>query len=371
MTSCTRFDFCVDILTFHQVRGHLANHLARTRITPHQSLQVRSTEGACFRCYQLTPHNAHAVTEWRPQALEQLLEDLLSLHAELSIASFAGILRRMRLKFPMQTQLAEQSGNRQLAADTFVLAQSLPSASTEMHIKADGYHINGQLYPGSDLVICYKDCAPFVLKPLTEREAHRVQSLTVAAGGRVHHPGVVPFELLWENLDKKKYFMIMPQLPATLELMPPLNEAQASELWVNMCAALQYLHELGFAHCDVKPANICARVLQPLCDACSSASSRFVLIDLGSAQCFGEATQSTSPYIPHDFIGGARQTRSSKELDWWMLGMTLAELCCGKEGLCVGSGRTSLSRRALLQHLEMHLPRALWEDTAVLRALPT
>ena len=307
----------------------------------------------------------------RSEALEQVCEVLRSVEAELSIASGAGLWGRMGLKVRMQAQLAEQSGDRQLAEDTFMLARSLPSVSTEMHIKADGYHMNGQLYPGSDLVICYKDCAPYVLKPLTEREAQRVQSLTAAAGGRVHHPGVVPFELLWENLDKKKYFMIMPQLPATLELMPPLNEAQASELWVNMCAALQYLHELGFAHCDVKPANICARVLQPLCDACSAASSRFVLIDLGSAQCFGEATQSTPPYIPHDFIGGARQTCSSKELDWWMLGMTLAEPCCGKGVLCVGSGRTSLSRRALLQHLEMHLPRALWEDTAVLHALPT
>lgn len=272
----------------------------------------------------------------------------------------------------MQSHLAEQSSNRQLAADTFALAQSLPSASTEMRIKADGYHINGQLSQGSGLVMCYKDCSPFVLKPLSKREAHRVQSLTAAAGGRVHHPGVVPFELLWENVKKQKFYMIMPQLPATLELMPPLSEARASELWANMRAALQYLHELGYAHCDVKPANICARVLQPLCDACASVSSRFVLIDLASAQRFGEATPSTPPYIPHDFVGGGRQARSSAELDWWMLGMTLAEKCCGKEGFCVGSGRTSSSRRALLRHLEVHLPPALWEDiSAVLHALPS
>ncbi len=97
----------------------------------------------------------------------------------------------------------------------------------------------------------------------------------------------------------------------------------------------------------VKPGNICARY--PL---------SFVLVDLGSIALFGARTASTPAYVPRD----VRRDRSSAELDWCMMGMTLAEKCCGDDhALDVGAAPRSVTRGELLTHLQAHLPAAVWE----------
>lgn len=139
--------------------------------------------------------------------------------------------------------------------------------------------------------ICYKDCLEYLLKPLTPAEAARAKEFDAAlsASDLPQHPGIVSFELRWEDPEKSKCFMLMPFLHATLELMPPLTDAHSHRFWADISAALAYLHALGFAHCDVKPANICVRT--PV---------SFVLIDLGSVARFGDETKSTTAYVPCD-----------------------------------------------------------------------
>ena len=131
----------------------------------------------------------------------------------------------------------------------------------------------------------------YLLKPLTPAEAARAKEFDAAlsASDLPQHPGIVSFELRWEDPEKSKCFMLMPFLLATLELMPPLTDAHSHRFWADISAALAYLHALGFAHCDVKPANICVRT--PV---------SFVLIDLGSVARFGDETKSTTAYVPCD-----------------------------------------------------------------------
>lgn len=208
----------------------------------------------------------------------------------------------MRLHFPPQVLLIEQSGNnKQLAEDVFAFASGLPSTATCGLMVADGYHsLQGMncFQVQTCCYICYKDCLEYLLKPLTPAEAARAKEFDAAlsASDLPQHPGIVSFELRWdshrrssEDPEKSKCFMLMPFLHATLELMPPLTDAHSHRFWADISAALAYLHALGFAHCDVKPANICVRT--PV---------SFVLIDLGSVARFGDETKSTTAYVPCD-----------------------------------------------------------------------
>ena len=271
------------------------------------------------------------------------LESLLGGKAQ--AAAGRGVLRRMRLNFPNQTLLAEQSGNVLLANDTFELASAMPSATTAEQMAVEGFVLAGQLFPHSDIMVAYKDCISHLVKPLSVKECSYIRAFLEACGER-RHERIVTFQLLWEDTVKLKAFMVMPKLPAALEPMPPLSEEHSMLLWDHLSSALQFLHQLGFAHCDVKPGNIC--VLVPVA---------FVLVDLGSLTPLNLRCSSTSAYVPRDVV-----QRSSAELDWCMLGMTLAEKCCATHALEIGTSSRSCTRDDMLEHLSAHLPSSMWQS---------
>ena len=142
--------------------------------------------------------------------------------------------------------------------------------------------------------------------------------------------------------------MLMPRYGASLEHLPALSSEGAHVLWQSIFGALRGLHALGFAHMDVKPANICV-----------AGAQGFVLVDLGSVARFGEAIATTAPYVAADFPGAMR--RSSALADWWQLAMTLAEKACGGHCLDVGA-RAPPAMAALAARLREHLPAALWRE---------
>jgi len=142
-----------------------------------------------------------------------------------------------------------------------------------------------------------------------------------------------------------KHFMIMPKFATALEPLPYISSDGVAMLWEHMHVALDCLHAKGFAHADVKPANICLT---------ENGSSAF-LIDLGSVARLGVRTSSTPPYVPRDM----RHGHASAALDWWMLAMTLAEKACGPDhGLVVG-GAHHATRDELRAHLRAHLASAI------------
>ena len=232
------------------------------------------------------------------------------------------------------------------AADVYAMAASLPSLTTEADLSLVGLHVNGLLYEGGALVRCFRGCDEFVLKPLDAREKGRALALHEAlATARTPITGLSAFEL---HPRGEKLFMLMPRHGASLEHLAALGTEDALVLWRSVGGALRGLHALGFAHMDVKPANIC-----------TAGAQGFVLVDFGSVARFGEATSTTMPYVAADFPGAMR--RSSAHADWWQLAMTLAEKACGERCLDVGAC-VAPTMAALAARLRENLPAALWQE---------
>ena len=239
------------------------------------------------------------------------------------------------------------AGRPEAAADVYALAASLPSLTTEADFRLAGLHVNGLLFEGGALVRCFRERDEFVLKPLDARENSRALALheAMTAARAPSIPGLATFEL---HPRGDKLFMLMPRYGASLERLPALSGESARVLWESIAGALRGLHVLGFAHMDVKSANIC-----------TAGAQGFVLVDLGSVARFGDATSTTAPYVAADFPGAMR--RSSALADWWQLAMTLAEKACGGHCLDVGA-RAPPSMAALAARLRENLPAALWRE---------
>jgi hypothetical protein len=289
-----------------------------------------------------------------PQAAESVHGVLLQRFKGLlgtSLAGESGVIRRIFQRFPGRTSEVVAAGDQQLARDLFEDARRLPSTVTEADLAASGYLVGEPLFPGSNLSYCFNGLWVGVVKPLKEDEARRATALAAAlpAGGGGLGEHVVSFTLWRRPEAPGAAHLIMPKQAATLSDVPWLPPAGARTLLVHLLAGLDDLHSLGFAHCDVKPDNVCISQAQ----SCS-------LVDLGSVARFGERAQSTRAYLPADLYPRDGQPLcSSCELDAWMLAATLAEKCCPRER-CVNFGETRMKGRQLLSHLEAHLASELW-----------
>jgi Protein kinase domain len=244
-----------------------------------------------------------------------------------------------------------------LAREIYLDAQRLPAVTTAEHFCAAGLQLDGPLFEGSTLVYCFSGLTVLVVKSLDEREAARAaalqQSLPAELRGFDTSPLIAGHVMRFELREERgKHFMLMRHLAVTLEQMPWLAEQHSLVLWTHLRDGLHFLHSLGFAHCDVKPANVGL-----------SACGTFQLIDLGSVSRFGEACSTTAAYVPRDLFARS-QARASEPLDWWMAAMCLAEKCCSTREQCmpVGTASKSASKDELLRHVGSHLPPSLWES---------
>ena len=262
-----------------------------------------------------------------------------------------GLLSRMRLRFPQQVYYAETTSNQATAVEVYHMVQQLPSTTTLNKLRIEGYHMTGELFNGSLLQTCVRGLLPHVIKPLEKNELERARAFTEVVGEPHGHPYIIPF-VLRTDAAKEKSFMIMPQLVQTLEPIRELSDEHVLQLWTQMCSALEFLHAHGFAHCDVKPSNIGLREKEP-------GKAEFCLLDLGSLSQHGKRTSSTPACVPSDY---APQNRAAPALDWWMLGMTLAEKGCGSSGIEMGFAAQSITKAALLAHLAKHLVPDVWQE---------
>jgi hypothetical protein len=272
----------------------------------------------------------------------------------------ASALLRARMKYAHLVTLALMERNPAVARVAYELGERLPSTTTVAALKAAGYQLDGLLCEGSALVVCYKDESVYLLKSLRDDEARRVRAFheacsssaaaAAAAAGSSFPPPPIPHITPYELLDSeggRKHFMIMPKFCTALEPLEHLSVGGVTMVWEHMRQALEGLHAVGFAHADVKPANICLR----------EGGLSAVLVDLGSVARLGEPTSSTTAYVPRDMGRGRART----SLDWWMLAMTLGEKGCGPDhGLAIGSGNVVASRAELRTHLAKHLAPDVW-----------
>ena len=255
---------------------------------------------------------------------------------------------RASQRYGAQLVVALNDDDPEIAKDAYLRAKALPSFTTQARLEGLGLKLTVPLETGSALTVCYRRMRAFVLKPLDAKEAARIGRLQAAMEGRPV-PGVTEFELFESpHAGSDKHFMTMPKYDSTLEPVQPLEPEDAMRFWLQMRGALQGLHALGFAHNDVKPANICV-----------VAGVDFVLVDLASCARFGERSASTPAYVPRDL----EERAAAPVVDWWMLAMTLAEACCGESGMQVGAGARSASKEELRDHLMGRLVRkAIWDE---------
>lgn len=252
----------------------------------------------------------------------------------------AGTLRVVWSRFSNIALSALLTSNSDLAKEAYWRAQMAPRTQTTVDLRSIGIEMNGTLH-GSEtecLHIGFVETVPKAVKIIDKDESLRAESF-LEAGFQVsmvadhdHTNHVINFRLCRAHGN---YLTVMPLLPTTLEHITQLSVRGAAQLLQQMIRALSFIHSLGFAHMDVKPANICI-----------NGRGDFVLADLGSMAKLGESTKSTMPYLPSDLQSLRMVSRAN--VDFWMLAMTLGERLCKLE---IGEAATEPSREVLLGRL--------------------
>eukprot|EP01006_Ploeotia_vitrea_P053212 TRINITY_DN67767_c0_g1_i10.p1 TRINITY_DN67767_c0_g1~~TRINITY_DN67767_c0_g1_i10.p1 ORF type:complete len:378 (+),score=-17.90 TRINITY_DN67767_c0_g1_i10:80-1213(+) len=245
------------------------------------------------------------------------------------------VKKRMMQRFGVGVDLAIRTNDKDLLADYYYTANALPNTQTENELSVKGYVFNGTLYNGNDsLVICFKGCTPHILKVCSNIEYDRMKSWKTTINNN-QSAYIIPFALEYE---RNKYYCIMPLCPTTLEHMPKLNQDSIKKLWTQLKDALECFHGHNYCHMDIKPANILVTMY-----------GDFYLADLGSLVPKDQQTSSTRAYLPRELwnIIDNRPPRSSFEVDWWMVAMTLYEKACGG----VIGGNVEPSKRQVIDTL--------------------
>jgi len=232
------------------------------------------------------------------------------------------IIKKMFTRFEVRVNNILLTDNTDLAIETYDLCEALPGDTTKEELKGSGYILNGAVAFNDKLTLCYKGMHSFVCKVIyDEREIKSLEHCFNIFGGEEQLQAaynITYFDFLKTNTGKN--LMMMPLYQNTLEmfLMADGDKCVPIQLYKEIKVAIDYLHSKNYAHMDIKPANICMN------------DGKIILIDLQSIAPFGEKTYSTNAYLPFELIQkNVNFTISSKETDYWMLAMTLAEKCCG------------------------------------------
>jgi len=215
--------------------------------------------------------------------------------------------------------VADQKQRTMLINDLYEECERLPQTSTEVHWRAAGLLVNGSWHNHISLVICWELASgkPKLLKLLNPNESARIGEFMkriVCADGALSLPAtIVPFSLLASS-DNRNRGMLMPVYPLCLDDGAVLPPHLVERLFDSLSASFGFLHSVGFAHMDVKPANIFV-----------DQDGQYVLGDLGSIARFDTKSASTMAYLPKD----KRDRPASAAVDWWMTALTIYDLSIG------------------------------------------
>jgi serine/threonine-protein kinase len=173
--------------------------------------------------------------------------------------------------------------------------------------------------------------ADYVVKCI--EAAHRNNPLAVGmlqreafVGRSVSHPHLAP--VLAAHVDAPPYYFVMPRLEgATLArtLADAVRLEAAEALWIarQTAEALAAMHDAGWRHGDVKPANLFL-----------AASGHVTLIDLGFAGRIPQRRQADEPicgtpaYTAPECLSPAHAV--TRQADVYSLGVTLFEMLAGQ-----------------------------------------
>lgn len=226
----------------------------------------------------------------------------------------------------------------------------------------------GDVYRGHDLLLD-RAVAVKVLQPGLAQDPDLVARFKAEAraAARLSHPNVVAVHD-WGSEDDRTYFMVMEYVSGTdlrniLVGRGPMDPAQACEVMIGVCDALQAAHAQGLVHRDVKPEN----VLIARDGTVKVADFGIAALADSDRTLTGAGILGTLRYLSPEQAAGNKATMAS---DVWAAGAVLFELLTGSmpQG---GSGAELLRRRAsepptAPSELEPAVPAVL--DEVVLRA---
>ncbi len=161
-------------------------------------------------------------------------------------------------------------------------ARSLPQTSTKTNLlEIEGIRINGSFLPDavssrSAILVAFDDFKAKLLKiPADICDAQHELDFWGKICTHTQNPRqnnlldfyekvtlskpIVEVGNLSHTSEKpvSKIGMLMPLYPTTLKNVPNnINEVMALQVWDQVSTALDFIHQIGFTHCDVKSSNI-------------------------------------------------------------------------------------------------------------------
>ena len=309
----------------------------------------------------------------------------------------------LRRHFLSEVTVAEQAQNVGSISELCTRIENFPRTNTVRHFLDQGITVGAPLHGHSDLLYtAAKSGNPLMLKKLTVYELPGYNLIRELVGGTDPESGraqlvrhhLTPFDLFeakspaatssdtpdatalasplgnvsglprGRSLSRTpsgalappaaaaahssplRSWVSMPRFSTDLDAYPrPLDPQGASRLIKQMLVALDFLHQNGIVHMDVKPGNILADV-----------TGDFWLADFGSARNLGTTTTSTTTsFVPQDRRAAVgEQYRVEREHDLWMLGMTVTDMRSQLPEDQVGAGATDFTQ-ANVEEAMIHL----------------
>jgi hypothetical protein len=235
----------------------------------------------------------------------------------------ANVVARMQQRYAAEVNNALRTNDFEHLRTIYERSAALPYTTTAAELSAagTGFVLDGVLFSGNEsLNVCFKEGVPHVLKVCTHTEYVRANEWMKACEDRVACPHIIGLETYCKGRDAgSKYFVFMRLHPITLEALPAMSATVLLRFFTQMSAALEFIHDTGFAHMDFKPSNILI-----------TSDGDFILADLGSIARVGSRSESTRVYLPREMCSrDVARPIASAIVDWWMMAVTMCEKVCG------------------------------------------